>query len=244
VHSPVVAASISAISAIAAYAQIKEAGLTLYFLLLAFVALSAGIVSAARFGKKRDRLRKRLLIQQLLRSPETKLPVVEDLIGTFSAALKAQSLVARLNEGRQAKMLAFLNVEGQLGALLDIGARENLEVGTPLLALRVDPDTNGGDFVESLLCSLTVTYVQVSGNLAQARVLHQAGSPSYWTGVRKDLRQAQRVRPPANFVRPLVPRELSGLSRESLLSIVTQLESVRHSLRESLELSRRQVGKD
>jgi hypothetical protein len=229
--------TLTAVSLVGAYLRFQQAGLTPLFWIFLIVGLCGASIGGWRLARRTLRLRDSQRIRRLVESPEVKIPVVEALIGTYSAALKASSLSSRLAASNlRPRIIAFLDIEGQLGAILNIGANEAMEVGTPLLVYRVDAEAErdvnvvGGLVVESILCSLTVSYVQVTSNLAQALVRQQLGDRGYWATVRKELRQQRRVTPPRNMVVPHTPQEIVGLSTESLKSIITHLDQVRRSL--------------
>jgi hypothetical protein len=232
------------VSLVGGYLRIRDAGLTLLFWSIVIPGLLGTSVEAWVFISRRIRLRDRERIQQLVQAPEVKISVIEELIGLFSGALKATTLHARMTaDNLKPRVVAFLYVEGDLGALLDIGAREGVEVGTPLLAYKVDPD---GEFpAEFLLCCMRVTYVQAWSNLAQARIVYQVVEDrGYWADVRKDLRHHTRVPAPRNLLVPHIQDEISGMSSETLRSLISHLEQVRNSLRASMHTSQFEGGKD
>lgn len=238
-------ASLTILSLIGAYLRLAQAGLTRLFWLFLIVGLSAAFITGWRFLRQQRRLRESQRILRLVRYPEVKISAIQELIDTFSAARKATSLAAELAAAhRTAKILAFLYVEGQLGALLDIGAREQLEVGTPLLAYRKDFHPKEAYGVETMLCLLSVTHIQTDRKLAQAHVQERLGDRKYWTAVRKTLRKDPRVQAPPNRIVPFVPPVLSHLPPDALLSIITHLKQVRSSLRASVDTSLPSVGKE
>jgi hypothetical protein len=165
-----------------------------------------------------------------LRSPEHRSQAINGVVADLAGILRAKALAERLGNGQQARVLAFLYLEGRLGALLNIGAQEGVEPGTPLLIYRVDSASADGLPVESLLGLLFVTYVQAGSNCSHARVQEHIGDTSYWMALRKLLRRQPRVAPPANFVLPSVPRELGELSSVDLTSVVNVLGMVGRSL--------------
>jgi hypothetical protein len=217
------------VAAVADYQQVRSVGLSLLFWVMLSVGLIGVFAEVWRFIRRRIQARDRAFLQKVVDSPERTIAVIEELIRAYSASWRATTLHAKLAaDNLKPRVLYFRQIEGDLGALIDIGAQEGVTVDTPLLAYEVEPASDVA--VEVPLCVMMVSHVQAQGNLTQARVVYPLGDRSYWTAVRKALRRQRQVEAPRNLVVPRIPAQLSGLSDEGFGSIIYHLEQVRGSL--------------
>ena len=227
-HSPWVRFFPGLISAIVAYLQFKQAGLTLLFWILCGLTIIAALLATAPLGLKWLRERKRQIeMQRLYNDHRQKVKTLTELIDEFASAEKAKCLADTMKGN--VRVVAILPVEGGVGVMLNIGREEHVQVGTQLLVHRIDHYTSDGQHIEQLLGLVRVTYVQAENNCSQAVVFARL-DPEFWDQATARLRREGRIDPPRNYAVPYIPQELDSLSLEELAIFRQYLETIRDSL--------------
>jgi hypothetical protein len=241
-HSPGVSLSIGLISAIGTYFQYQQAGRTLWFWILCVVAIIAGLIAAVPpVVKWRQERKRREAAQRLYYDHQQKVETLTRLTDEFVALEKARCLADALTGRGNVRVVAILPVEeGRIGVMLNIGRKENLQAGTPLLVHRVDHYTSHGQRIESRLGLVQVTYVQAENNCSQAIVLDRSDR-EFWDQATTRLKREKSIDPPRNRVVPYIPPELRGLSLEDLTTIRQHLQAICVSLTGEI-VQRRQEG--
>jgi len=226
---PWVRFSVWLIGAIGTYLQYAQAGLTLLFWILCFLTVIAALLAAVLLGLKWLRERKRrTAMEGLYYNHQQKVKTLTELINEFATLEKARRLDDTIQVNVRA--VAILPVEeGRIGVMLNIGRKENLQVGTQLLVHRIDHYTSDGQHIERPLGLVRVTYVQAENNCSQAVVLDRSDR-EFWNQAMTRLRQEKRIDPPRNFAVPYIPQELRSLSLEDLMTIRQYLETICDSL--------------
>ena len=159
---------------------------------------------------------------------QQRVKMLTELIDLFATLEKARRLADTIKGN--ARVVAVLPVEeGRIGVMLNIGRKENLQVGTQLLVYRIDRYTSDGQSIEWPLGLVQVTYVQAENNCSQAIVLDLTDR-EFWNQAMTRLRRERHIEPPRNFAVPYIPQELSSLSLEDLMTFRQYLEAIRDSL--------------
>jgi len=162
-------------------------------------------------------------------SQNQKLEILSELLNDFESIEKAKKLLNTLNGRKDVRVLSILPIEHNLGVIVNIGANENLQLGTRLIVYRNDTFTTNGDRIESPLAIVEITYVQANNNCSQAIVIRKLDE-NYWTTVNKQLNTNSSITPPSNFVIPHEISELSSLSIKDIQTFREYLEVIRTSL--------------
>jgi len=228
-HSPLVRFFLGLISAVAAYLQFEQAGLTLWFWILcgftAIAVLPAAILLCREWVRERKRRR---AAERLYYDHQQQVKTLTELINLFVTLEKARCLADTIKGN--ARVVAVLPVEeGRIGVMLNIGRKENLQVGTQLLVHRIDRYTSEGQSIEWPLGLVEVKYVQAENNCSQAIVLDPTDR-EFLDQATTRLRREKRIDPPRNFAVPYIPQELHNLSLEELATSREHLETICDSL--------------
>ncbi len=171
--------------------------------------------------------KRRIMQARLYYNHQQKVETLTELIDKFTTFEKARCLADTIKGN--VRVVAILRVEeGRIGVMLNIGRKENLQVGTQLLVRRIDRYTFDGQRIEQPLGLVRITYVQAENNLSQAVVLRRL-DPEFWDQATARLRQEEMIDPPKNFAVPYIPQELRGLSLEDLMTFRHHLEATRDS---------------
>jgi hypothetical protein len=228
-YSPWVRLCFGLISAIATYFQYEQAGRTLLFWILCGVTIIVALLTAVPLVLKwRQERKRREAMKRLYYDHQQKVKTLTELIEEFATLEKARCLADTIKGN--VRVVAILPVEeGKIGVMLNIGKKENLQVGTQLLVRRINHYTSDGQHIERPLCLAQVTYVQAENNCSQAVVLDWSDR-EFWDQAIARLRREKRIDPPRNFAVPYIPPELYSLSLEDLKIIRQSLEAICDSL--------------
>jgi hypothetical protein len=224
-------AAIGAISLVAAYLKFRDAGYTPLFWGLILVTLTFAILTLVPTLRKVIKIRRRRKDRESGESiwKSHRLRTLTALIDEFKSVEKSKALSSAIDKQSPIRVLAIRSVPSQLGVILNIGSKENVEVGTQLVAFRTDERTHSGEDVEKPLAVVEVTYVQVGNNCSQAAVIQELDK-EFWDHVRSELLNSNSISPPRNFAVPYVPMELENISLEDISVFREFLQRIRNRI--------------
>ena len=212
------------IGLIASYLQFEQAKKTEFFwLLLAVAACFAayGLISlAVRWWRRRRTYAKVKGERDALQQRIATLLELRDEIRDCEAAKSLEDQIRT-----RPKIVAIRSEEGVVKAIINIGKKENLKIGTALLVFRTDTYTPDGLRVEQPIGLLRVSHVQAKNNLSHADVI-DTFDQAFWLEAQNQLRKERSVNPPHNFIEPYISPSFAELSLGEVSAIHKSLNLV------------------
>lgn len=222
-------AILSFTSLIATYLQYYTSGVSWLFWMLLAITIAAVIWSVGVYFC--NIFQQRIIDKaRLYYDHKDRINTLTRLVQDFDRVEKSIELRRLTKPNQNIRLLSIIPIEREVGVIINIGKRENVQVGTHLIVYRIDSHTSDGKEIEQLWALIEVTYVQAENNCSQARIINSQDE-SFWRQIQTRLQKGERrIDPPRNFVTPYVPAELESFSGEQLRSFRSYFETVRHAL--------------
>lgn len=212
----------------ATYLQYEQAGQSWLFWLFLALTILAFLLTTAAIGLKLLRERNyRRGVAHWMHDYKQRIDAIKDLRDDLAKYEKTKNLADSL--AIKIRAVAVLPVEQNIGVMLNIGKKEDLQVGTRFIMYQIDSSVSDKRLIEQPLGLIEVTYVQAGNNCSHAVVV-ESFDQDFWDRAWIQLRQNKSIDPPKNIVAPYIPKEFEALSFDDLATARKYLSAVINSL--------------